>query len=145
MWGANRSCHLTLDEFLGPDCWCHSNYEHMKSMHGRSTPREELNTIHYYLRSSSSFHHPTFLNSAMLTLITITLLLATGTFATPYSPHILPRQNSVAGPCDPWSLACQPVRQSNACLAQFLNRANASVILRCVDDEDTAQAERDVS
>jgi hypothetical protein len=67
------------------------------------------------------------------------------TLAVPSSHHLLPRQNATTGPCDPWSPTCQPVRQSNACLAQFLNRANDSVILRCVDDQDAGQAKVDVS
>ncbi|EAT91930.1 hypothetical protein SNOG_00435 [Parastagonospora nodorum SN15] len=79
----------------------------------------------------------------MLTLIATTLILTSSTFATPYPHHVFLRRNSTAGPCDPWSPTCQPVRQSNACLAQFLNRANTSVILKCVDDEDAARAKRD--
>jgi hypothetical protein len=96
----------------------------------RTTPSPRVSSI-----SNATMH---------TTLIHFSLLITTA-LAAPSSYHLLPRQNATKGPCDPWSLICQPVRQSNACLAQFLNRANDSVILRCVDDQDAVQAKIDVS
>jgi hypothetical protein len=83
--------------------------------------------------------------TTMHTSFILLSILITTALAAPSTHHLLPRQNATKGPCDPWSPICQPVRQSNACLAQFLNRANDSVILRCVDDQDAGQAKVDVS
>jgi hypothetical protein len=72
------------------------------------------------------------------------ILFISRTLAAPSFYSLVTRQNATTGPCDAWASACQPVRQSNACLAQFLNRAEDSVILRCVNDQDAAQAKIDV-
>jgi hypothetical protein len=72
-------------------------------------------------------------------------VFVTSAIAAPSFHQLIPRQNITTGPCDAWAPVCQPVRQSNACLAQFLNRADNSVILRCVNDQDAAQAKLDVS
>jgi hypothetical protein len=65
--------------------------------------------------------------------------------AAPSIHYFSPRQNTTTGPCDAWAPVCQPVRVANACLAQFLNRAEDAQILKCVNDEDAAQAKINVS
>jgi hypothetical protein len=73
------------------------------------------------------------------------LLFTNSALAAPSFHNLITRHNTTNGPCDAWAPACQPVRQSNACLAQFLNRAEDGVILRCVNDQNAVQAKIDVS
>ncbi|KAK3399533.1 hypothetical protein B0T20DRAFT_200260 [Sordaria brevicollis] len=67
------------------------------------------------------------------------VLLALVGVATAVPTILSPRAEA---PCDPWSDECREVITANACFAAYVPSGDIPTVLRCVDVDDSAVAER---